>query len=90
MGKILPEGPGAGNGCQKELITSLITSSESTRGGIPLPYPQSSVSVCCLFQLLLPSDTLTETAVFSYADPGPREVAAVGLVSALPLHVCLL
>lgn len=26
----------------------------------------------------------------SYADPGPREAAAVGLISASPLHICLL
>ena len=87
--KNLQERPRAGKEHQKELIASLITSSEGTCGGTPLPRPQSSVSMCYLFQLLLSSDTPTETAVFSHADPGPRETAAAGLIPASPLHICL-
>lgn len=48
-----------------------------------------AVSMCYSFQLLLSSDTLTETAVFSHVDSGPRETAAAGLIPASPLHVCL-
>lgn len=86
--KNLEERPRAGKEHQRALIASL-TSCEGTWGEAPLPHPQSPVSVCCFFQFLLSSDTLTETAVFSHADPGPREIAAAGFIPASSLHICV-
>lgn len=73
---------------QRAFIASLI-SYGGTWGETPLPHPQSPVSVCCFFQFLLSSDTLTETAVFSHTDPGPREIAAAGFIPASSLHICV-